>query len=502
MKTARSIRIGLLIGLLAPAAIGCSCVGVQPFCNALPVADEPGTAIFVGHVASEYPAASREELIKRLGVVIGARPPALQDFKDNLLRVLAESLSPEGIRKLQGAGSFEDASRFLNEAQRTVKLDITERFVGAAGERFEVTTGWGGGDCGVEFKIGDDYLVVAHQDKSTGAWSTSICSRTGLAKYRTEDLNALRNWKQGLPVSPSISGTIQDWTNRTGSVKDDNKPLSNKRLLLRSGEEVREAVTDGEGSFAFQGLNRKVYTLDPDLPNFHLGRVSDGQKPIDLNQGGCAQLFTYVEESQGEIHGQVGASIGKVAEYLWVEAVPTNRDPKLVRTASSPKQGAFVIDELEPGDYWVAINVHTPPSTEHGRSSKYGRVSPYPPLYFPGVTDPSGAVVFHVDRGQSLDLPRWLLPEQSKERTIEAVALKPDGSPAVATELELTMPGGNPSVYTTVTDNQGKAVFYGVDGVAYRIQVAAREGTKPNHRGFADIASTQTSATIQLELGR
>ena len=86
------------------------------------------------------------------------------------------------------------------------------------------------------------------------------------------------------------------------------------------------------------------------------------------------------------------------------------------RRPTSKADGDFMIDEIEPGDYVVALNVLEPPTSKTNRSSRYERISPYPPTYYPGVAERVKATVFHIDRNTTLQLPEWILPAQLKER--------------------------------------------------------------------------------------
>lgn len=69
--------------------------------------------------------------------------------------------------------------------------------------KFTIRTGFGGGDCGVEFKIGESYLIYAYSESSVvyteeklgrseeelrGIYNTNICTRTHLRRYRKEDM--------------------------------------------------------------------------------------------------------------------------------------------------------------------------------------------------------------------------------------------------------------------------------------------------------------------------
>ena len=72
--------------------------------------------------------------------------------------------------------------------QRLVRLEILQALKGVSGNRIEVVTGRGGGDCGYTFRRGDTYLVYAHRRDGAKRLYTGICSRTQALSDATEDL--------------------------------------------------------------------------------------------------------------------------------------------------------------------------------------------------------------------------------------------------------------------------------------------------------------------------
>jgi hypothetical protein len=87
----------------------------------------------------------------------------------------------------------------------TVLIDTV--FKGDISDTIQIRTGFGGGDCGYQFTVGESYLIYALSESSIdyvqpklgrskeelfGIFRTDICSRTGLVKDRLLDLNQLR----------------------------------------------------------------------------------------------------------------------------------------------------------------------------------------------------------------------------------------------------------------------------------------------------------------------
>ena len=80
------------------SAHACSCVGVQPFCNALPSVADKETAIFVGVVRNVYPAESMQEYARALFPNVpnsGNFERSIDDLRNGLLRLWTGVLTSE-----------------------------------------------------------------------------------------------------------------------------------------------------------------------------------------------------------------------------------------------------------------------------------------------------------------------------------------------------------------------------------------------------------------------
>lgn len=286
------IAAGIVL-TVAHSAFGCKCVEIPSFCRASPNPADKDTAIFAGIVRDIYPAESREEYARAMfpyASPLDTFTPSLDDVRNGLLRVWRGVLSQAEELKLKEAESEDDIEDFLGfswPVPRLIRLDVIEKFSGPDNVTFELFTGMGQGDCGVEFETGAPFLVVAQRDATTGRWSTTICSGTRATRYADSELGALRAWKKGAEIVPMVSGSVEDLT--------DSKPLANVQLILRSGEDRREAVTDSDGHFSFANLSRKVYQLDAKLPGWRFPQTLDRDREVDLTKLSCAELSLMME---------------------------------------------------------------------------------------------------------------------------------------------------------------------------------------------------------------
>ena len=76
---------------------------------------------------------------------------------------------------------------------KTVHFKVDETWKGIDEPEIAITTGLGGGDCGISFEKGQKYLVYASASNMyvPGTLSTTICHRTTELANAAADLNAL-----------------------------------------------------------------------------------------------------------------------------------------------------------------------------------------------------------------------------------------------------------------------------------------------------------------------
>ncbi|WIV17381.1 LPXTG cell wall anchor domain-containing protein [Paenibacillus polygoni] len=80
----------------------------------------------------------------------------------------------------------------------TVLFEISEVWKGGSESQIIIRTGGGGGDCGIQFKEGEDYLVYAKSSSMYGDREelvTIICDRTSVLAQAAEDLTILGEGK-------------------------------------------------------------------------------------------------------------------------------------------------------------------------------------------------------------------------------------------------------------------------------------------------------------------
>ncbi len=76
---------------------------------------------------------------------------------------------------------------------KSVLFEVTNTWKGVNQSQIIITTGQGGGDCGIDFKEGEEYLVYAKDSTLYGRKSfvSTICDRTNEWRFSQEDLKIL-----------------------------------------------------------------------------------------------------------------------------------------------------------------------------------------------------------------------------------------------------------------------------------------------------------------------
>ncbi|MBI1356814.1 MAG: hypothetical protein GC160_20935 [Acidobacteria bacterium] len=464
--------------------------------------------MFVGRVISA--AGGMRELQEAESAAEQAEDAAPEEFSARLEEVKRAYLNQYGSRLDEAQRAWllnVKSERELSELVfmiallgRPVEFEVVERVIGDLPRSLEVFTGRGGGDCGFDFSEGETYLVEA-QRRPNGELHAWLCSsRVAAVKSATEELRTLRAWKRGEPLAPRIYGYASDWTRRRNDQSRGYPPAAGLALTLSQKEAAVQTKTDETGRFQFEDLEHAEYSLRLGDPRWSLIRVSDGQRPIDLTSTGCAVLSLLIREEQGAIAGRVVPYAGEeLPDHLWIEAVaknPGDAEPSDA-TAKAP-DGAFEIDEMEPGDYFVAINVGNSPTGPHYPNAEYGRVWPYGPTYYPGVTDREKAALFHVERGQTIRLEDWTLPARLSERRITGAARLPNGSPAADVRITLRRPGLKEVVERSgPTSGDGQFVVWPLETLEYVLEAASYDpDAQVVYRGSLEISAEEEGPII------
>lgn len=147
----------------------------------------PGAAIFVGTVESIYP--KNEDFPQIWKTLFGKMPsegeePPLEHLRRFILHVYGGMLTPPIRERIAKAASVDEIhqvniiARWLGP--RRIIFRVTEAFSETTIGSFTLYTGSGGGDCGIDFRKGQRWMVDAYKDDA-GNWIAHTCSATAPA---------------------------------------------------------------------------------------------------------------------------------------------------------------------------------------------------------------------------------------------------------------------------------------------------------------------------------
>jgi hypothetical protein len=316
-----TLGVFLWSAILYPdGALACSCMGGHSACGEVTL----GTAVFTGRVLSVSPPfenrlnpASRTQAdrVTRLYDQLdsGAVGQSLQSLKESF-RELIPGLSPDQSRRLKEANSRQALLRLFDLVLghgSYVTLEVKTVFTGGHDDDDKHPAGTAGAkdddddhkpgpkgtkakdpkakdtrakddddddlaagkitavwtpsfDCGVEFQVGETYLVYASMDEDTDMSETDICMGTRRLSDAGADLPHLSFVKANPEESGHLDGLVTSSVEVYANPPAGDRipaPVASTLVELRSDDLARYAVTDKEGRFVFDGLSGGSYRI-------------------------------------------------------------------------------------------------------------------------------------------------------------------------------------------------------------------------------------------------
>ena len=193
---------------------------------------------------------------------------AFARLRDAYLRVFPD-LPPEHKRRLERAASAEQLSElfyWILDHGKRVRFTVRTLYRNGEDEdadedaprTLEIWTAFG--ECGVNFTVGETYLVYADSDEESDVVTTTACHRTRRLSEAGEDLAYLffrksqpkRSARLEIFVTSSLDAAKQrdrdHYSDRIGS------PAAGVLVLLEDSGRRLRAITDESGRAVFDGL--------------------------------------------------------------------------------------------------------------------------------------------------------------------------------------------------------------------------------------------------------
>jgi hypothetical protein len=253
-----------------------------------------------------------------------------------------------------------------------ISLDVSRWYSEQQSKTLQLRTGLGGGDCGVTFEVGKQYLVYAFKSES-GEFSTGICSGTSLLEDSKAAIASLR----GEPATSKQSERpVPPPPRLCGHIVDSNRESSSYGSLMLIGVGNKspvpsdQAQVNDDGSFCAADVTPGEYYLlyvsgggeDPDSFGFFPGvtKFSDA-KTIAIKSGQQVEglLLNVPFQLSYSVSGTV-AAFDKSFANLRPRVVLLKEDQIYVGLnyrQDLSSDGTFAFPRVLPGKYWAIIAV-------------------------------------------------------------------------------------------------------------------------------------------------
>ena len=350
----------------------------------------------------------------------------------------------------------------------SMRFKVSESLSGNLGDEVTVETGSGGGDCGTPLPVGKSFVIFAYKNREDGKLWTGLCSDNLALEGESTDEKHVAEYRTLIAThSGSISGNVvSSKPVLPGDDVANVPPLPVAGMIVHANGVgfIAETKTASDGAYEFSRLPNGKYTIVPEKGNaLDFSHQYEDSFRTEVGDGACATIdFNLQPVTRIRGHVSVPESNDKVR--LQVVAIPTSLkklDRYSGRRSSVDEKGGFDLWPLPPGDYYVGVNITSSADTE----------SPFPPTYYPGVTEKAAAGIVHVVEGdvKDIELP---LHDFAKPRTVHFVAIGSEGKPTKEIRIlveDLRNPGYvvNYEVFNLGPNDVGTMTIY--SGYSYHL---------------------------------
>jgi Carboxypeptidase regulatory-like domain len=336
----------------------------------------------------------------------------------------------------------------LKRKRPVFRFSVDQAFRGVNGAQVAVMTGIGGGDCGYDFKIGEQYLIYAYRDQQKKEMlSTSVCTRTRPIRNADEDLEYIQGLSKASP-----GGWVFGEVFKSGWAQERPLPIEGVKVTVEGQGKSVILASDGDGKFHASALPEGSYKVRVAPPEGLSDRSNESE--VNVVDRGCATVRFWLTVD-GRVSGRVLDAEGRPLSDSYVmlrSAEAEKRYSGFSDGGAADDEGRYEIRQVPPGQYKLSVYFNGP----RGKPLKS-----FPTFYYPGVLSADQAGVIAVGESAKVENVDFRLPTPP-ERTIEGVVLWPDGKPAPGAQLTCYIHDGGALIKV---DEQGHFSFKTYEGV-------------------------------------
>lgn len=232
----------------------------------------------------------------------------------------------------------------------------------------------------------------------------------------------------------------------------DNRPLAGITITIE-GQTKREIKTDTKGQYRVEGLPAGEYLVKVALPEGFDTRGAPEEK-VNVADRGCAVVGFWLEPA-GKLSGRVlnpqGLPVNKAE--IFISELAKERYRGHWDAAYSEEDGSYRFRRIPPGDYVLFIRFDGMTSQQR----------PFPPTYYPGVSEESQAAVITIKAGQGLENYDLEVPPLPLEYEVVGTVLWASGR--AAPDARVGYGGGDSVNHSVKVDEQGRFSFKAYQGL-------------------------------------
>lgn len=371
-----------------------------------------------------------------------------------------------------------------------MEVEVERAVVGVRPGR--ISLGNGPGNCGLDFRQGEHYVVYAHRDPSSGELYTNMCTRTRpLSDPHTRaDLAHFDRLQKGAPSGNVVTGVVFDATVDLAHRHPSWRPLAGVVVTASpvTGGPPRATRTRADGTYEFTGIPAGSLRITAAIP-----AEFEAHEPILAllrEPNGCAEGDVRVR-IDGRVRGQLLDERGRPIRGVDVQladAATARSQPAYLPalTTTTGEDGIFEFRRVGPGRYVIGVELQRPV-----RAGKLDRRR-----FYGETRDPASATVLKLGKAQKIELAPFKLAPLPSDRSITVIVQAPAGEVAAATKLFLTGATRQP------LEHRGAPVTLRLPfGAAYVIEAVPPDGHRIAQRAVR-IERDDTDRTIEFRVER